>query len=107
MTIVSASFAQVVNLNPDPDGTPWIAGPQPELTPEILSTLTEHNMSDAAMAVLLPPSWDNSELPVDFFPDIINQTYNSCEQVAGVRYTLMLQVSKYHFNFCNLVSELG
>jgi len=27
--------AQIVNLNPDPNGDPWIAGGIPEVTPEI------------------------------------------------------------------------
>jgi len=27
--------AQITNLNPDPDGDPWIAGDLPEITPEI------------------------------------------------------------------------
>ncbi len=95
LLIVTINFGQTVNLNPDPNGPPQIAGPQPELTPEILATLTEHHMSDAAMAVMIPPSCDNSDLPVNFFPPVIAQQYNSCAQAAGVEYTFTYETNRF------------
>lgn len=123
LAILFTSIAQVVNLNPDPNGEPCIAGPQPEITPEMLSAMTEYEMSDEAMSALLPLSWNNSQLPIDFFPPIILQTYNSCAQAAGVAYTFTYEINrhrgisassddnKYHqgftYNFLNWGLNIG
>ena len=33
------SEAQIINVNPDPDGEPWIIGKIPEYTPEFVEKL--------------------------------------------------------------------
>jgi|GEM_PF-1755772 len=41
LTMFKMAHAQVRNLNPDPNGDPWIAGKIPDYTPEYIAKLDE------------------------------------------------------------------
>ena len=56
--------AQIINLNPDPDGEPWIAGDLPEITPEIqakIDAIPEMVLSSISSTLDLPYVVDNSQ----------------------------------------------
>jgi hypothetical protein len=86
-------YCQIHNWNPDPNGEPWISGPQPEITTAMLSTLTSYQVPANVMLMTIPASWDNSGS--DYFPDIFNQNpYNSCAQAAGIGYTYTYEINR-------------
>lgn len=92
--IYFTGFNQTININPDPNGPPWIVGPQPEITQVYLDGIDDLQMSPEALAVTLPDSYDNSQLPINFIPPSTFQDYNSCAQVAGVYYTFSYEINR-------------
>lgn len=50
-------YCQIHNWNPDPNGEPWISGPQPEITTAMLSTLTSYQVPANVMLMTIPASW--------------------------------------------------
>lgn len=56
--------AQLINMNPDPNGEPWWAGGLPEITPEIqaeLDAIPMLTLSSKSLSTTLPNSVDNSQ----------------------------------------------
>ena len=62
------AISQTINVNPDPNGPPWITGPQPVISQEYLDSSAVYVMSDAAMSDTLPTEWNNADLPDNYFP---------------------------------------
>ena len=82
--------AELINLNPDPNGEPWIAGGWKQPTVE------EQEEIDALPKLTLPEIYknrkeklvtelDNTNEP--YFRGIFNQVEGSCAQASGVAYT--------------------
>ncbi|MCD4820037.1 MAG: T9SS type A sorting domain-containing protein [Candidatus Cloacimonetes bacterium] len=86
--------AELVNINPDPNGEPWMVGGIPEITPEIKQKLDKiPKLEISSLRTELPESIDNSEN--DYFPGIFSQgKYGSCSQAAGIGYTLTYEINR-------------
>jgi hypothetical protein len=86
-------FAGTINLNPDPDGEPWvIGGIQPltyeqQLIVDEIPLITGYNP-----AIQLPYSVDNSQHR--YFRDIFNQQGGSCAQAAGIGYIFTYEINR-------------
>jgi len=77
----------LINMNPDPDGEPWIAGRLSPLTKEEIAAfnrLPKFKVPEKLRGRQLPPTCDNSEAP-EFRP-IFNQIGGSCGQASGMGY---------------------
>lgn len=86
--------AQIINMNPDPDGEPWIAGGLPEITPEIrarIDAIPEMVLSSVSSKLLLPDAVDNSQNI--FMRPIFNQSQASCAQASGVGYDFTYEIN--------------
>ena len=81
--IINAAFSQSVNMNPDPNGEPWIAGGVPELTEEARERISRMPCLDfSKRKIRLPAKVDNKKFK--YFPPIFNQIGSSCAQASGV-----------------------
>lgn len=90
-TIYSQSF----NVNPDPDGDPWIAGGVPPLSEEgerRITAMKRMNLSHAVRSRQLPTSVDNSTNK--YFRPIFNQIGNSCAQASGIGYIFTYEIGR-------------
>lgn len=86
--------AQIINMNPDSDGEPWIAGGLPEITPEIqakIDAIPEMVLSSVSSNLLLPDAVDNSQNI--FMRPIFNQSQASCAQASGVSYNFTYEIN--------------
>ncbi|MCF7859834.1 MAG: T9SS type A sorting domain-containing protein [Candidatus Cloacimonetes bacterium] len=86
--------AQIINLNPDPDGEPWIAGDLPEITPKIqarLDAIPEMALSSISSTLVLPEVVDNSQNI--FMRPIFSQTGDCCGQASGVGYDFTYEIN--------------
>ncbi|WP_373763146.1 T9SS type A sorting domain-containing protein [Porphyromonas loveana] len=90
-----SSFSQVVNVNPNPNGEPWLAGTLPVPTPEMalqLRQLPVFEPSASSLEKFLPPSADNSQHI--FMAPVFTQNGESCAQAAGVGYTFTYEINR-------------
>jgi len=88
-----SSQTQVTNINPDPDGDPWIVGGLRELTPadyEMLSKVPQWKPENPARLKDLPLQVDNSVNP--WFRPIFSQSGGSCGQASGVGYNFTYEI---------------
>ena len=98
LSIISNSlFAQLQNINPDPNGEPWMVGgfripDKAEL--DKIPVLHVSNQYAQRSALLLPQSLDNSNKA--FFRPIFNQSDGSCAQSSGVAYTFTYEMNRLH-----------
>ncbi|MDP2424490.1 MAG: T9SS type A sorting domain-containing protein [Bacteroidales bacterium] len=86
--------AQIINLNPDPDGDPWIAGGLPEITLEIqakMDAIPEMVLSSISSRLDLPEVVDNSQNM--FMRPIFLQSGGSCGQASGVGYDFTYEIN--------------
>ena len=91
--ITSISFSQVVNVNPDPDGEPWLAGKLRPLTADdwvFLDQLPRLTTPPELSSRGLPPAVDNSQQP--YFRPIFNQDGGSCGQASGMGYCFTYEI---------------
>ncbi|THB73767.1 MAG: DUF5011 domain-containing protein [Gammaproteobacteria bacterium] len=94
-SLAIADTTKPVNLNPDPNGTPWYANGV-EMTPEekaFLDGLPELNINNeqAPSADELPSSVDNSQNI--YFRPIFAQKGASCAQASGFGYSFTYEMS--------------
>ncbi|MBC8525291.1 MAG: T9SS type A sorting domain-containing protein [Candidatus Cloacimonetes bacterium] len=92
---VSSLNAQIINLNPDPNGEPWYVGDLSEITPEIqarLDSIPEMIISEVSLHRVLRDVVDNSN--EIYFPPIFQQQGGSCAQAAGVYYTFTYEINR-------------
>lgn len=90
---VLCSNAQYQNMNPDPNGEPWIVGGLRELTPadyQMLSEVPQWKSPNPTDAKDLPLQVDNSVNP--WFRPIFNQSGGSCGQASGVGYNFTYEI---------------
>ncbi|MCX6235454.1 MAG: T9SS type A sorting domain-containing protein [Bacteroidetes bacterium] len=87
------SQSQTINVNPDPNGDPWIAGQLRPLTDEdwkFLKSLPELTVPLQYTNRILPSSVDNSQEP--YFRPIFNQDGGSCGQASGIGYAFTYEI---------------
>lgn len=86
-------YAQLINVNLDPKGEPWIAGgfkiPSKEKMAEI-NNLPELKLSNNQKTTL-PTKLDNSTN--QYFRPIFNQSGGSCAQASGIAYNFTYEMS--------------
>jgi len=77
----------LINMNPDPDGEPWIAGGLSPLTEEEIAEfnrIPRFEIPEHLRGRQLPPTVDNSTKPQ--MRPIFNQIGGSCGQASGMGY---------------------
>ncbi|HXK48966.1 MAG TPA: hypothetical protein PKW56_00725, partial [Clostridiales bacterium] len=95
--IGSFASAELNNVNPDPNGEPWLAGGWKMPDAEEMKTIRaipELTLPESYRTKELPYKIDNSEL--QYFRPIFNQSGGSCAQASGVGYNFT-----YQMNFLN------
>ena len=93
--ISAVSFSQVVNLNPDSNGEPWLAGGWKTPTAEDMQKINkipEMKILAENRAKDLPISLDNTTQP--YFRPIFIQTHGSCAQASGVGYVYTYEINR-------------
>ncbi len=100
-TIISLAFllmgvyvyAQIVNVNPDPNGDPWIAGDALPMPPVIEAELHIMQLTPQSAATPLPAVVKNNELM--YMPPVFNQgNTGSCVQAAEVWYCFAYEINR-------------
>jgi len=87
--------SQIVNINPDPNGDPWIAGDAPEITPEIrarLDAIPEMILTEQSANRDLRDVVDNSQ--EIYMRPIFLQSGPSCTQAAGIGYIYTYEINR-------------
>ncbi len=83
--------AQVVNINPDPNGTPWITGGVPRVTPEIENVIQQiPNMN--LLSTITPPSYIDNSANI-YMRTIFEQSRGSCAQASGIGYVFTYEIN--------------
>jgi len=84
-----------INVNPDPNGEPWIAGKIPDYTPEYIAKLDEIpelELTSVSSQTPLPSLVDNSE--EKYMRLIFPQHYASCGPSACVGYNYTYEINR-------------
>jgi hypothetical protein len=87
LTFTTGLRSQTKNINPDPDGDPWIVGGLRELTPEdyeMLAKVPQWKPEKPATSKDLPLQVDNTINP--WFRPVFSQSGGSCAQASGIGY---------------------
>jgi hypothetical protein len=87
-------YSQTMNLNPDPNGDPWITGDLPEITPEVLAKIAqmpELTLTPESAAVELPYVVDNSTKI--YMRPVFVQYGGSCGQASGIGYAFTYEIN--------------
>jgi hypothetical protein len=88
----SSGIAQTIrNVNPDPNGDPWIVGGFSELSSEEMSKIPELVLPNTVTRTDLPYRVDNS--PNQYFRGIILQQDGSCSQTSGIAYVFTYEIN--------------
>ncbi len=93
LTLCFSLFAELENINPDPDGEPWWVGslrPLSEEDWEMLSSVQKLTLPISHRDRPLPSQVNNSELP--YFRPIFSQEGGSCGQASGVGYNFTYEI---------------
>lgn len=91
-TTVNA-HAQIINMNPDPEGKPWLSGDAVTPPPEAWNDALEFIPSAASLASQLPSSVYNDQNI--WFPYIFDQEDNACcVHVAELFYTFTYELNR-------------
>lgn len=85
------STAQVVNLNPDPNGNPWLTGGVPKMTPEYQQKIDSIPVMVRQSFIEPPSKVDNSENK--FMRPIFQQKNGCCAQASGVGYVFTYEIN--------------
>lgn len=84
--------AQMINVNPDPNGEPWWSGGAVAPEPGAWSDATELAPTPESYALTLPAYVYNNDLP--YFPGIYLQKGQSCVQVAEIWYAFTYEINR-------------
>jgi hypothetical protein len=91
---ISITHAQLVNVNPDPNGEPWIAGGfklPSESEMKQINLIPELSLPKEYKAKNLPFMIDNSFN--QYFRPIFNQVGGCCAQASGIAYTFTYEMA--------------
>ena len=91
LNIFSAVAQNIHNVNPDPNGDPWMAGGFSELNSAELNKIPELVIPQTVSRSELPYRVDNS--PNQYFRGIILQQDGSCAQTSGIAYVYTYEVN--------------
>jgi len=94
LAILSVSTLQaqhIQNINPDPNGDPWLVGGLRALSPDEINKIPNLPVQKTALAVNLPYKVNNSKNK--FFRSIILQQDGSCAQTSGIAYAYTYEVN--------------
>ncbi len=104
----SVLLGELININPDPNGDPWIVGGISEPTPEQMARFNSipklilpdkyKNRKDP-----LPSSIDNSLLP--YFRPVFTQKNGSCGQASGVGYNFTYEMNFERGTTANIMAN--
>lgn len=90
------SYSQFTNVNPDPNGEPWIVGDVPPMTPEFeveLESVPNAVLWEGAANYTFTGEIDNSTH--SWFPEIDEQgNYGYCAQAAGIYYSFTYEINR-------------
>ncbi len=92
LMIYSTCYAQLENLNPDPNGNPWINGAGPTITPEYLQTLEE--IPEFQRQSFDSPSEFKNNYLTGFMPVVWGQIHGECGPAAGVYYCFSYEINR-------------
>lgn len=84
--------AQLVNLNPDPNGDPWWTGDGIIPTSEEISSVSRLILSPESVATPLPDTVYNNKRT--YFPPIFQQNGQSCVQAAEIGYCFTYEINR-------------
>lgn len=87
--------AQLINVNPYPNGEPWLDGPIPTITPEMqmhIDAIPEMTLSVISASRELPEAVDNSN--EIFFRPIFPQFGQSCGAASSVGYDFTYEINR-------------
>ena len=84
--------AQVVNINPDPNGEPWLTGDGVLLSPEDEALIPVMELTSESAALTLPDEVYNDELI--YFPPIFYQQGASCVHAAEIGYNFTYEINR-------------
>jgi hypothetical protein len=95
MIVYYLAYSEIINVNPDPDGEPWIAGGLRPLTKEdweFLNKMPKLTIPGNYRNRVLPENLDNSLLP--YFRPIFSQEGGSCGQASGIGYNFTYEIDR-------------
>ncbi|HFX17832.1 MAG TPA: hypothetical protein ENK64_01655, partial [Flavobacteriales bacterium] len=98
--------AQLKNINPDPNGEPWMVGGLKMPSKDVLDKIPAVQLSNEHFykaANSLPAFLDNSTLP--YFRPIFNQSDGSCSQASGVAYNFTYEINRKRGTAANLAEN--
>lgn len=93
LCISLSAQAQIINMNPDPEGNPWLSGDAVTPPPEVWNDAVEFIPTAASLASQLPSSVYNDQNI--WFPYIFDQEDNACcVHVAELFYTFTYELNR-------------
>lgn len=84
--------AQIVNVNPDPNGEPWWVGDLIFPSPEIIESVGFMQLTYESNQTMLPDIVDNAAL--EYMPPVFQQLGQSCEQAAEIGYSFTYEINR-------------
>ncbi|MBL6962896.1 MAG: T9SS type A sorting domain-containing protein [Bacteroidetes bacterium] len=90
---VFSNYAQnLQNINPDPNGDPWIVGGFRELTEQEIEDIPEWSPEMSVYRNTLPSRVDNTQNK--YFRSVVLQSGGSCSQASGIAYIYTYEVNR-------------
>jgi hypothetical protein len=106
ISIFFMANAELINLNPDPNGEPWLAGgwKMPDADEmKIIDSYPKLVLPEKYKGKELPYKLDNSVLP--YFRPIFNQMGGSCAQASGVGYNFTYEMNSINGTSANVTDN--
>ncbi len=103
LIIFNSLSAQVININPDPTGEPWLVGGYKHMTQTEIDKIPVIDNSSVNNSKDLPASWDNSKNK--FFRPVFNQTDGCCAQASGIAYNYTYEYNLFHNTAANVTAN--
>jgi hypothetical protein len=99
-------FAELINMNPDPNGEPWWAGGWKNPTAEEMTKI--NNIPKLKLPAeyknkIIPYKLDNTSL--GYFRPIFNQMGGSCAQASGVGYNFTYEMNHINGTSANITDN--
>ncbi len=98
-----SSFAQVINVNPNPNGEPWLIGGLRVPTEKEINEIPQLKIDTRNKTKDLPTSLDNSNL--QYFRPVFNQTDGCCAQASGIAYNFTYEINRARGTSANTESN--
>ena len=101
--LATFTFAELINMNPDPNGEPWMAGGWKMPDADEMKTI------EAVPKLVLPEKYKGKEIPykldnsvLPYFRPIFNQMGGSCAQASGVGYNFTYEMNSINGTAANV-----